>query len=389
MFPFTTGNYIKKVRSVRPDRLVELWPQNEPVGHGISTGVIRGYHGAYTNVTLGQPGLPGSGLTSAGYNGATSFNNIYTTELANDQLLGNPGFETAGAGDPDFWAIWAEEAGDGVLANEVGVKHQGADACKMTTGVGLTIYVSNDWVSVPNTTYRVRFWTRGDGANSGLCRVWDVTNTVYITDLIDTGITAAAYGAYEFTVTAPAGCVSMRLYLHGADVNGAVTYFDACEVRRVDGFLGDVGTIIVPARVANVGVWTDGTGRRMVRIAVGANNYVGIGRTVANNTIGFDYAADGTAEVQATGALTNVDFAIYGMTWDISAGADGEVRYYIDGVASGAMDTALGTWIGDLSNTDVVIGAASTVPAAVWSGDIGPVALWSDALSPDEMRYLG
>jgi len=157
----------------------------------------------------------------------------------------------------------------------------------------------------------------------------------------------------------------------------------------MDGFLGDQGTVIVPAQVANVGVWTDAAARYLIAIDVDPNNYLFIRKAAAANSIAFAYEAGGVTEGQTTAALANVDFAIYGMTWDMSAGADGEVRYYIDGVASGAMDTALGTWVGDLAATGVVIGAASTVPALVWSGNIGPVPIWSAALSPDEMRYLG
>jgi len=77
------------------------------------------------------------------------------------------------------------------------------------------------------------------------------------------------------------------------------------------------------------------------------------------------------------------------MTWDMSAGATGEARFYIDGVPSGPVVVGLGTWVENLGATTVVIGAASTVPASVWSGNIGPVPVWSAALSPDEMRYLG
>lgn len=388
MLPFNSS-YLKRIRSVRPDRLVALWPQNEPVGHGVSTEIIRGYHGAYTAVTLGQVGIQGSGLTSAGYDGATSYNNIYTAEFANDNLFANPGFETAGAGDPDFWANWTENAGDGALANEVVVVHEGNDACKQTTGVGLTIYVYDDWVSVPNTTYRVRFWTRGDGVNSGLYRVRDVTNAAYITDLVDTGITAAAYGMYEFTVTAPAGCVLMRLFLHGADVNGAVTYFDACEVRRVDGFLGDKGTIIVPAQVANAGVWTDGLMRYAVHIEVDASNRVLITKAAVNNRVDIYYLSGAATVSRFIVGLTTLDFMKIGITWDVSAGATGEVRYFLDGVQDGATDVGIGTWIGDLSNTSTAIGARNTTPIQVWSGNTGPVPIWSDALSPDEMRYLG
>ena len=124
------SDYLRKIQSVRPENLVALWPQNEPLGHATSEEIVRGYDGAYTAVTLGQPGVQGSGLTSAGYDGATSFNNIYTAGFANDNLLLNPGFETAGGGGADIWANWTEAAGDGALANEVVVIHEGVDAAK-------------------------------------------------------------------------------------------------------------------------------------------------------------------------------------------------------------------------------------------------------------------
>lgn len=389
MFPFTTGNYIKKVRSVRPDRLVALWPQNEPLGHGISTEVIRGYNGAYTAVTLGQTGLQGTGMTSAGYDGATSYNDIYTAGLANDNLLLNPGFETAGAGDPDFWANWTETASDGALANEGVVRHEGADACKMTAGVTVDTRVNQLYVAVPGTRYRIRFWSQGDGVNAGVFHVWDATGGADIIPITTTGVTGAAYAIVEAEFAAPTDCISINVFLRCPPINGGICYYDACEVRRIDGFLGDKGTIVVPARVSGAGIWGDGLGRRLVYIGVDANNYIAISRIAANGTIEFNYKAGGVVESQQTAGLSNIDFATYGMTWDRGAGATGEVMYYIDGVASGATDVGLGTWLGDLAAANAVIGAESTVPAFEWSGSVGPVPIWSDALSANEMRYLG
>ena len=385
--PFLLGtDYLRKIQSVRPQNLVALWPQNEPSG-AVSTEIVRRYNGAYTGVTLGGVGVQGTGLTSAGYDGATSYNNIYSAGLANDNLLLNPGFETAGAGDPDFWANYTETAGDGALANEIVIVHQGVDSCKMTSGATSNTNVFSDaMVVIPGARRRFRFFTYGDGVNAGRYAIYDITNGAYITPITSTGITAAAWGMVAPQFTVPAGCISARVEYWCPPVNGGVCYFDAGEFRRMDGFLGDEGTILVPAQVANVGVWTDATARSMVHIGVDANNYIDIGRTVANNTIGFDYVAGGTAETQATAALANLDFATYGMTWSKSGDA---VKYYIGGVASGATDTGLGTWLGNLSNTGTVIGTQSTLLIDVWSGPIGPVPYWSAALSPDEMRYLG
>lgn len=387
MFPFNSS-YLKRIRAVRPDRLVSLWPQNEPLGHGISTEIIRGYHGAYTAVNLGQPGIQGSGLTSAGYDGAASFNNIYTAGFANDNGLANPGFETPGAGPPVF-LNWPESVGDGAIASDAVIFHEGADSAKLTSGLTSNTRIDGDTVVVPREKRRFRFWTRGDGANAGRWYLFDVTNAALITGVASTGITAAAWGMVEAEYTVPDACVLVRHHFFCPAVNGGIAWFDATEDRRVDGFLGDKGTIIVPAQVANAGVWTDAATRYVFHISVDVDNFIRLYKPAAANTMSWDYEAANIRESQATAGLANLDFAFYGITWDISAGASGEVRYYIDGVASGAIDTALGTWVGDVSNVLMVIGGSNTVPSNVWSGNIGPVPVWSEALSPDEMRYFG
>lgn len=389
--PFLLGtDYLRKIQSVRPESLVSLWPQDEPLGHGVSTEIVRGYDGAYTAVTLGQPGVPGSGLTSAGYDGAASFNNIYSAGFANDNLMGdNGGFETAGA-MPPTWLGWVDTVGDGAIANEVVIVHEGNDSAKLTAGPSANTFIVRAFNVTPGVRSRLRLWTRGDGVNDTRYQVQgNIDPWPSIIPITNSGVTAAAWGMVAIEFVPPAGQTQVVLRLWCPAVNGGVGYFDAGEVRTMEGFLGDQGTVIIPAQVANVGVWTDGIGRRMFRMGVGPNNYIDIAKTAPNNTVQFLYVAGGVIEQQATAGLANIDFAYYGITWDISAGATGEVMYYIDGVASGATDVALGTWVGNLLNTDTVIGAGTTVPASVWSGNIGPVPTWSDALSPDEMRYLG
>ncbi len=377
---------LRKIQSVRPDRLVSLFPQNEPLGHGVSTEIVRGYHGAYTNVTLGQTGLQGTGMTSAGYNGATSFNDIYTAEFANDNLLLNPGFETAG-GAPPVWANWAENVGDGALANEVVIVHEGVDAAKVTAGASANTFIYQNIVVIPGERRRFRFWSQGDGANAGRYGVFDITNGADIIAPTTTGITAAAWGMVAPQYTVPAGCVSLRVLFLCPLVNGGIAYFDACEDRRMDGFLGDQGTAIVWARVANAGVWTDGANRRLIKIGVDdATNRLYIRKGDVNGRMQFVYEAGNVVESVIDDTNTAVGFVPYAGTW---SARDDAMRFFINGIQTGLTQTILGTWVGDLSNTRAVIGSVSAVPGEVWSGSIAPAALWSEALSPDEIRYLG
>ena len=105
----TFAGYIHKVLTpdeesgYDPSSLIGFWPQNELAG-GVSIDYSGlGHDGAYTAVTLGQPGVPGFGMSSAGYDGATSFNNIYSASL-----------NTAFDGAEGTILAWAQVANVGV-----------------------------------------------------------------------------------------------------------------------------------------------------------------------------------------------------------------------------------------------------------------------------------
>ncbi|MCK4788393.1 MAG: hypothetical protein KAV87_31930 [Desulfobacteraceae bacterium] len=393
MTPMSMG-YINKVLKPNssigydPSSLVGFWPQNEKSGLVSIDHSGLGHHGAYQGVDLGRAGVPGMGMTSPFYDGVNDFNNIYGAGLANDNLLLNPGFETPGGGGADIWAGWTETAGDGALANEVVIVHEGVDACKMTSGPTVNTRVQENFAVLPNMHYRMRIWTQGDGVNAGRFRIRDETNGVDITaGTISTGITGAAYGMVPYLFTTPAGCVLVSIRLQCPPVNGGVCYFDATEVRRMNGFLGDQGTILAWAQVANAGAWTDITIRCAVRIG-GVADYVIIRKSNVNNRLDWGYAAGGVGNWFNEPAINPINFMLLGITWDISAGATGQVLAFRNGLQTGATAVNLGTWNNNLTGTSCVIGANSTVPVNVWSGNIGPDLLFNEAKTPAEMLYL-
>lgn len=74
------GRYLDKALSV--GGLVGAWMQDERSGAISYDSSGLGHHGAYTGVTLGQPGVPGMGMTSVFYDGANDYNNAYSVALA-------------------------------------------------------------------------------------------------------------------------------------------------------------------------------------------------------------------------------------------------------------------------------------------------------------------
>lgn len=166
--------------------------------------------------------------------------------------------------------------------------------------------------------------------------------------------------------------------------DGAASILNIYSASLRDAFNGDEGTLAVWARVSGAGVWTDGTTRYVVNLRVDANNYIYIIRSSVNNTLLYRYMAGGTLEANAI-TLSDTGWIHLAMTW--SAAAD-EVKYYLNGSPEGATDTALGTWAGNLSSSNTVIGAANTVPQNVWDGYIAHTKLWTKPLTGAQIGQL-
>jgi hypothetical protein len=80
-----------------------------------------------------------------------------------------------------------------------------------------------------------------------------------------------------------------------------------------------------------------------------------------------------------------VDWLAVGITW--SKAAD-QVIAYLGGAQTGTTQTGLGTFVGPLTNTVVVLGATSVTPTLVWSGFLAHAAVWATPLSAGQMATL-
>ncbi len=100
------------------------------------------------------------------------------TVSATIEKIANGGFETAGEGDPDFFASWTESAGTGAIAAETGEGnfHGGATAAKLTTGEDGAVSLSQDIDVIEGYSYELTFWVKGDGeVNKAMYTITDKT----------------------------------------------------------------------------------------------------------------------------------------------------------------------------------------------------------------------
>lgn len=165
-------------------------------------------------------------VDSGALRGLTLYQNGY-------ELLGNPGFETAGGGGADVFGTWGESAGDGAISRTTtaGEFRSGTAAAKLTAGASANAYLAQNVSVVPGGSYALGIWSRGDGSNAGRYYVADMTNSAVIKALTSTGQTAAAYGETTYNFTSPAGCVTALIQVRCPTANTGIAYFDDLSLR--------------------------------------------------------------------------------------------------------------------------------------------------------------
>ena len=378
--------YLRKVLAIAGRANIGLWPQSETSGTVAYDLSGRGHHGAYTGVRFTVPGA---------------------------EIFGNPGFETAGGGGADVFGTWAESAlgTGGAIADEAVDVYAGAHAAKLTAASDVNVSLYQNAAVVPWAQYALAFQAHGDGTKAPFYKVTDVTNTGDIIANTTTGITGTAYQRTLTSFAAPGGCVSARpiLYLPS---NGGIAYFDDASLVAAapngpisgltapyfDGvsaftniysaalaaaFNGARGTLLTWARVGSAGVWTDGAARNIITIGNG-NDIIAIRRTTNNGEMRLAHFAGATLRAVDYTTSSPTGWVPYALTWSVSANA---VKAYMLGAQIGAVAGPAAWGIAPVS-TLMVIGAASTVPASVYSGLIGLTLLCDRDLSPAEIAAL-
>ena len=171
--------------------------------------------------------------------------------------------------------------------------------------------------------------------------------------------------------------------------DGTNDYVNIYSATFNTAFNGAEGSLSMWLRVGAAGVWTDATDRRFLSLRVDGNNYIIMQRVGANNNrVTTTYNAGAVGKTITHDGLSSTDWMHWAATWSKSSGATGEVKFYYNGSQVGATLDNLGVWAGNLSNTLTTIGAASTIPSAVWSGYAAHVAIWNTPLTAVQIANL-
>jgi hypothetical protein len=159
---------------------------------------------------------------------------VSATGVGGAEMLSNPGFETWTT-DTDV-ANWTEAVtGAATISKESSLKMDGSYAVKLVSdGADSAVLVQSQTV-VAGSTYRLQFWTRGDGTYSGYYRVYDNSHSANLIATTSTGVTGTTYTLVSVDFTAPTGCTSISLSVRAPQTAGGIAYFDDASHRLIGG----------------------------------------------------------------------------------------------------------------------------------------------------------
>jgi len=164
--------------------------------------------------------------------------------------------------------------------------------------------------------------------------------------------------------------------------NDYVNIYSAALSAALDGL---AGTLMIWAKVANVGVWTDAVTRNLFRVVDTDdwNELIYIDKRDVVNTMRWSYTANAVTDAVSTGGWTSVAWVCFMLTWDSVAD---QLKAYADGTQQGVTQNTLGVWAGAIDTA--VIGASTIVPNAPYHGWLAHCAVWDRALGAGAITAL-
>lgn len=158
---------------------------------------------------------------------------------------------------------------------------------------------------------------------------------------------------------------------------------DVHSAGLASAFNGAAGTLLLWFRVADAGVWTDGSWRRLLSFRVDANNSLEVYRRSSDNDLSVTLVSGGTTRTLTYHfASAPTGWQCVATTW---SEADDKLSLYINGESQTPI-SYLGTWAGSLVTAHL---GSRWDDAYYWHGDLAHVALWDCALTADEIACLG
>jgi len=174
-------------------------------------------------------------------------------------------------------------------------------------------------------------------------------------------------------------------------VKGGLTapLFDGVDQHATLGTLSPLGDsadfmFSVWMKVANAGVWTDGTERTSMMILNTGSNWVQIKRHSVNNVMRMECRSGGSVNSLDITSISTTDWFHIGCVVKNT----GDMEVYLDGVSQGTI-TKSSSWTGSGGWLNGALGRASDVPFRFWNGHLSNAVISDLDHSDADMLAIG
>jgi len=329
-----------------------------------------------------------------------------SSAFPSDELLTNNNF-SLWSPNPTGWSTIETVPADQIseVGSGEGFGGTGSGSCNFRRSATGIVQISQN-IMTTGSRYYCHGHVSYDGGGSLVCFAEGVT-IANITDAGDFDFIFTTTGD-TFSMAAAVGTDMTSDYVSLVEINPlnmdltAVTIgeFSSPGVGRMMGLNGttsfgnmysaelnsmlppDVGTVSVVSKFSTA-VWADGSNRDMLVLSAGANNQLYFRkRSSANELLLVKVSGGGTETHTITaGQITPL---LTSMAYDYPGDL---ITYLLNGTTQGT-DNGLLPFVGNLTSSAAVVGASSTAPALVTSGNLAHFILYDAAKTPAEQLTL-
>lgn len=167
--------------------------------------------------------------------------------------------------------------------------------------------------------------------------------------------------------------------------NDNADYGDIYSASLSGIFNGDVGSLFCWLKLST---WTDGLTQYILLLQVDANNYFYVRKSSTNNRITISRTGSGSALNVNVNSLSYTDWFSLGLSWDVNAGVDGEMKVFVQGAQSGSTSTGLGAFVGSLSSALTLVGSANKAALPLKGWIAYPAVNFGSAWTPTQFAEM-
>jgi hypothetical protein len=166
--------------------------------------------------------------------------------------------------------------------------------------------------------------------------------------------------------------------------DGAASYVSLYTASLAAAFSAAAGAFSLWAKPSAAAIWSNATTYYLMTLGADNNDRLLIVKGGAGTVQGYYIAGATVKATTPATAISGAGWVHLALTW--SKAGDAAILY-LNGANPQSIN-GLGTYAGALAGINSLLGAATSVPANVWSGWIAHAALWSATLTPTEIAAL-